>query len=75
MGVLAGWVWHGMASDLTSEDLPVGDVDAAGVGEGEGGRHRSDDVLGGHVTVRASRGRISNSRALPGAALLLSFDL
>ena len=58
MGVLAGWVWHGMASDLTSEDLPVGDVDAAGVGEGEGGRHRSDDVLGGHVTVRASWGRI-----------------
>jgi hypothetical protein len=41
--LMAFWQWH-----LTSEHLPVGDVDAADVGEGERRRHRPDDVLGGH---------------------------
>lgn len=31
---IGAWQWH-----LTSENLPVGDVDAADVGEGEGRRH------------------------------------
>jgi len=50
------WQWH-----LTSEHLPVGDVDAADVGEGERRRHRPDDVLGGHEWLNATSNKVLTS--------------